>query len=191
VPVYRGQIVLETPDAGWSETYFFNQPSISNAIANLQTICTAGMALRPPAVKVFGLRVNDTATPRLATMVAATTNEGTYNVTPLVADPALAFMQREVSTDLATRSRHYLRGIAADQLSTAQTDPAIWAPTPAFSASLTSWGNDVITNAVLGIKTAPHTYTTKPINNVTPYTTVVIRKAGRPFGLRRGRRLLV
>lgn len=187
---YRGQILFNTPDAGWSETYYLPGANIASAISALQTINTARLGLSPSKVTAYALRVVDVTTPRLANLVNPTTLTGTWaadGATPV--DPSIAVLARMNSADGLTRSRHFLRGLGQSALS--DLDPLTFSFTGAYATALTNWVNAVIANANLGVRTAPHTYTLKAINAISTAPLATIRKAGRPFGQRRGRRTLV
>lgn len=188
---YRGQILLQTADAGWSETHYLPGASLGSAQTALQSIATARMGMCRPTVTCFGLRVVDVTTPRLGSIFNSTTTTGTYtaDVVPTV-DPAIAIMIRLASADGLTRSRHYCRGIPQSWL--IDGDPlSLIAFAGAFATAVNAYTAAVIANANLGVKTAPHTYTLKAIQTAAMAANPLIRRAGRPFALRRGRRLLV
>lgn len=190
--IYRGQILFETADAGWSETYFFNVADLSTAFGNLNNVAIARAPLSPAAVKLPAIRVSDVTQPRLAELGNPTPSQGGYTTVTTVVDPAISMMAREISTDFLTRSRHYLRGLPTDQLFGGASDPILWAPTGPWTTAFNTWASVVGSSSVLGVRNpVTKTYTTKPMNDPTQTLLAVIRRAGRPFGLRRGRRLVV
>lgn len=191
---YKATMLYGTPDAGWSETHYIPGASLGTAQNTAQTINTSRLAISRPSVLCVGIRVVDVTTPRLGSIISPTTAGGTYAIASIsTADPNLAVLMRLVSADGLTRSRHYIRGIPADCIpgNTSNWDPLVWSFTTGVSNALNAYASTLIANANLGIRTAPHTYTLKAIQTATPITTATFRKAGRPFFLRHGRRLLV
>jgi hypothetical protein len=189
---YKGTIFLNTADAGWTETYYFNAASLSAAASLLGAIETPRMGLARAEVKCAVLRVVDLSTPRVALLGTPPTAAGTWSGADLsTIDPAIAVLSRMTVAAGTTRSRHYLRGIPSAQITGSATDPITWAFTSGYLTALTTWVNAVIANAVLAVKGVGRSYTTIAISTITQSTIGTFRRAGRPFGLRRGRRLLV
>ena len=193
---YKAMILLNTADAGWSETHWIPGASLTTAQANAQTICTARLALALSTVKCFGIRVVDVTTPRLGYIFSSTTPQGTYNPTGTwtTVEPNLAVLVRLNAADGLTKARHYLRGVPNNQmpaLTALGWDPLAWGYTSDFTTNLTAYINALIANAQLRSRIGGGAPVYKAISAGSYGSQAVLRKAGRPFAQRRGRRLLV
>jgi hypothetical protein len=189
---FKGTLFINTADAGWTETYYINAASLAAASTALGNILTPRQGVSRSEVKFPVGRIVDLSAPRTSLLLTVVAPAGTWAGADLsTVDPALAILVRMGSADGLTRSRHFLRGIPSLQINGAATDPITWGPTAGYTTALNAWIAAVQANAVLAKKTAPLTYTTKAITNMAISTVGTIRRAGRPFGLRRGRRLIV
>lgn len=189
---YKATCLYQLPDAGWSETHYIPGASLTTAQNAAQSINTARMGIARPGVQCTGIRVVDVSTPRLGYVLSPTQGVGTYmgEAGTITADPTLGFLIRMVSADALTKSRHYVRGIPLNQITAA--DPFGEAPfTSAYVTAVNAYMAALQANANLGVRVAPHQYTLKSISGISFSLLLTIRRAGRPFGLRRGRRTLV
>lgn len=190
---YKGTLFLATKDAGWTETYYHAVASLASAQTALQNIITPRLALaRIGDVTILVARVVDMSAPRTAILFTPTSTAGTWSGADLsTVDPALALLTRMNSADGLTRSRHFLRGIPSAQLSGSASDPITWAMTAGFITAFNAWITAVIANAVLAVRKPPAPIVTKAISAINASALGTIRRAGRPFVLRRGRRMIV
>lgn len=191
---FKGTIFFHAADKGWSETYWLMGPDIGTASAKLVGILDARVAMSPSAVKTDYLRVVDAGNPRISTApnIPAGDVQGTFvSAGGHAFTPDAAVLARAFSADNLRRSRWFIRGFPVEMVNLTGagednelTFPAAW--TTAFGA----WAAAVGAGAVMVHKTAPHTFVTTPIDHIVSSTTYHIRRAGRPFGLPRGRRMI-
>lgn len=191
VSIYKSQILLETSDAGWSENYWIEDASHAAAMAKLQLICTARMGLSPGDVSVRVLRVSDVAIKSDSFLAPATTPTGTYVVVGVTAfDPSVSLQVNGYSADHTAWTHIFVRGIPNDQVKNIEPFQlgALVAPFPAnLAAFQTAWK----TNAKLYSKKPGPGKATQTIVDTGYNVGLVIRRAGRPFKLRHGRRVIV
>lgn len=191
---FKGTIFFHAADKGWSETYWLKGPDIGSASAQLIGILDARVALSPSAVKTDYLRVVDAGNPRISTApdIPAGDVMGTF-VSPggHAFTPDAAVLARAFSADNASRSRWFLRGFPVEMvnLTGAGEDNELTFPA-AWTTSFADWVTAVKAGAQLVHRTAPHTFTNVAIDHIVSSTAYHIRRAGRPFGLPRGRRMI-
>lgn len=192
--VFKSQIILEMADAGWSENYFISAANHAAAITALQPIVTARMGLSRSDVKVKILRVSDVAIKGDSFLANPTTAAGTYaEAGGESISPDVALQVNFFSADHTAWTHIYVRGLSNDYLNTLEGFSVLAVPPAAFTAALTAYQNAVKAGASL--------YTKKPnppgdkhavgIDSFGFRSSCPIRKAGRPFRLRRGRRVIV
>jgi hypothetical protein len=166
-------------------------------MANADLLNAAERKLLPSAVSCIAIKVSDLTIAgdvKLSdTVPAAGQYAGTPPPIPLCFDPNWAVLLLLQGTDPRRRSIHYLRGIP---------DTLCQGTMPARFASDNAWGASVVALGVLAQQAAqlvrkdpanPGKYLVEPIahmrspaNNAT--TLMHLRRSGRPFVLRRGRR---
>ncbi len=192
--IFRGNILMGTGDAGWSENYYLSFANYTDAMAALQSICTARMALSTNEVKVRVLRISDVAVKGDSYLQPATTPAGTYVAAGVnIQDPAVALQVNAYNATHTAWTHWFVRGLPLDQLKSGEPfslkDAAnLVAPWP---ANLTAYKTAVMNNAVLYSKKPGPGFTAFAISTTGHNQFLVIRKPGRPFGLRRGRRVIV
>jgi hypothetical protein len=189
---FKCQIFLQTADAGWTETYYAATANLAAAQTNINNLLPLRMALSRTEVTNSALRVSDMSNPRTAILSTYAAIHGTYSATSLsTVDPAIALMVRMFTIGGTQRSRHFLRGIPSDQLVGSATDPLTWSFGTTYNGLLNSYIGQVTPNFVLVKKTGPGVFATTAISSMAASLVGTIRRAGRPFVLRRGRRLIV
>lgn len=190
----KGTLFYQAGSSGWTETHWLVATDMPTATLNLKSINNAGMAMRRPDVTLLSARIVDAANPRTSILpdITSWVTVGTYTAPGVVtADVDLSIMWREFSADNLTRSRVFFRGFPTDQFGSSGIDKdGNFNFTVAFAALFTAWQTAIVNNALLVHRTAPHVFTSKAINQVVQSTQAHLRRAGRPFFLRRGRRLI-
>jgi hypothetical protein len=197
MPVYRSTIIWGAPDVGWSETYYFDVATHLAAATALDAIATLRLAMCKSDVTIKVLRVSDVAIKGDSFLKAATGGVGTYVPAAGVQTFSLdvAFQVNAYSGDHTAWTHWFLRGFCDDIVDTqdgfklAAAAPAGWiAARDAYLAALVGAG-------------APKLWTKKPNPPGTKNAVAIastgfesqlpIRRAGRPFKLHRGRRVVV
>lgn len=189
--LFKGTAFFErTIDAyGWSESYLVSGTDRQGAMTNLVAIITARLLLASPATTATYLRISVPGEPRDGTVLANFNGSGTYvlgtnEVEAQVWDCLLYRMEDSVG-HWAMKDIH---AIPTAQVSNNNT--------PEFTVGFnTSWGIFVTalksnTQMIVVNPTPPPAKTPVPILNVQPIRRHT-RKAGRPFGLERGRRSIL
>jgi hypothetical protein len=190
--VFKGTLIYNIPGSGWSETHWLKGPDLGTAAPQLQAINDAGQAMRNSDVKLDLARIVDASNPRLSILpdTTAWATAGTYVPTSVTADVDLAILFREFEATNNIRSRIFFRGFPSTQFGTAIDRDANLAFTTDFVTLMTAYKNAIIANAQLAKRTAPHAFTLFNVSSVVQSTRAHLRRAGRPFEVRRGRRLI-
>lgn len=191
---YKGQILLGTGDAGWSETYHIDAGSHAAAMTALDSICTARMGMSRSDVTVRVLRVSDEAIKGDSFLQAATTSAGGYTgAGTFTFDPAVALLVTGYSGDHTAWTHWFVRGLPSDVVSNQEPFKLAGTPPASWTTAFNSYKAALVANAKLKTKkpNPPGTVHTIAIATTGFGLFLVIRKAGRPFGLRHGRRVIV
>lgn len=194
-PLFKGTLFYQTDIYGWSETHFLNAADMGTAGNNLGAINDAGQNLRRPEVKLVGARVVDATSPRVSINppTALWERSGTYaNVAATATiNPNLAMLFREYDATNTHRSRVFFRGLPSNFLDADHGGPELNIHQPPDAVALiTAYKNILIAKAVMAHRLAPHSFDEFGIDTVIESTALHSRKAGRPFGLPLGRRLI-
>lgn len=193
-PVFKGTLFYGADVFGWSETYWLNAPDIGTAGVKLGTINDAGMGLRFSDVKLVGARVVDASSPRVSTLPDTSSWKLTGQYTGAATktlSPDLAILFRTFDAGNLHRSRIFFRGLPSDFLGADHGGPELTITYP--GAALTprdAYEAAVKANALMTHRLAKNSYDEFPIDHVVHSTTFHIRRAGRPFDLPRGRRMI-
>jgi hypothetical protein len=192
MPIFKGILKLQTADFGWSELHWLVPDNFTDAVVGLKAIAAARMPLSKADVVLKDAVVIDAETPRtalhpsLATWAAA----GTW-ATGTTVTPNLSIMFRMEDAAHEHRSRNYIRGFPSDQFATGTGGPDCnFTFTAPYQALIDAYKVAIIANVNLVHKTAPHTFTIFPVNSCFETLTSRLRRAGRPFLLPHGRRLI-
>lgn len=190
---WQGVCFRDLPDAGWVSVYYPIAADYSTALSLLDGINTLEMALVPGNVLSTFIRVSDLEVKGDSAFQTPTQGNGTYTTgTPGTVDPATALQIRMIGGPLRRASR-YLRGLP-DTLYNA-VDRASFTPDGTWATNYGAWKTGLMANFQLVRKKLPGpTFTATPITGASDFLNgstylTTIRRAGRPFGLRRGRRL--
>lgn len=191
---FKGNLRFGCDIFGWSESYWLLGPDEGTAEAQLHSINDARMALSMATVSLVDATVVDATTPRVSFHpdTGAWQKVGTWATAGAkTVRPDLSMLLRMYSADDESRSRIFVRGVPSDQLGTDFGGPeTTFAFTAPYILLQTAYRNAVKANAVLAHKTQPHVYVTKNIDRLEFSTGAHIRRAGRPFFLPHGRRLI-
>lgn len=188
----KGVIFLEYKTWGWTETYWLIGANYPAARTSLAAIQTATMSCRTSGVKCTGMIVYDAGDP--ATRTSFVTDPpvlaGTFVPVGGADDrPDLGVLW--VTQDPALhRANHYFRGFPSE----ISSNDDLYVPVPAWETAFNAFLATVSGNATYRHKIAagpPPVYTFETIANAQNKQFISIRRAGRPFELHRGRRMIV
>lgn len=193
---FVGQIFLKTVTAGWTMTYYPDGEDYGVCMASMQTINTALMKMLPSGVTPINLRVSDLTAKRDVLNEAPVATSGSYlgsGGPAIPADPSLALVQKFLAGPFHWFNL-YIRGVPNTLVSSSDPLTMSWAAGD-WDVPYLAWLNAVKTNATGMIKDlgppiafTPITITSFIIHPTSKNNPLSIRRAGRPFGLRRGRR---
>jgi hypothetical protein len=197
MPLYRGIATRELPDSGWSSVYYFDNDSHALAMTALDLVNSAEMSLLPSQVKAGFLKVSDVVTKGDVLIQYPVADAGLWvGDLPgsIPADPNYALTLTWMA-GVAKRSRHFLRGLPSEFV--VIVDPARYKFTAPWGAVLATYMDQVQGSCVIATrpKEPNGLWTSMPIDGhiTLPASSdsvhLSIRRAGRPFGLRRGRRM--
>lgn len=180
-------------DAGWSETYYNAATVYTDAQTRFIALMNARMALCPDSVFVSGLRISDPSVSgdSLTIPISAVNSQGTFETfttqdtsVNLAADALLL----QLFASPAAKNRKFLRGIPRECITDGRYTPA---EAEGWTLQLNAYIDHLAqpgANRWL-VRTRPNggLATYFPILSVQVIRPTT-RKAGRPFGLQRGRR---
>lgn len=175
---------------GWSEVYPTVATSYANAIVTLQTLASDRLQMLCSDVTLMYGRVSDQNV-RGDSAIANVFGTGVWDTSPnptVTFDDDITYTFRVEGTPLYRATRH-LRGLPTSEFTGSNFLPGI-----PYKATITTWMQDMIEQCAVStaIKPKPATppyYIYTPITSVT-YNRQSHRKAGRPFGIVPGRRLI-
>lgn len=180
----QGILFLESEGRGWTESYWMAAPDYPTAITNLDALSGLRMGMSPNTVELKSLRVSDVTIKGDAVHVTPTTPAGTYAGAD-TADPDFAILVLETAGP-PLRNVRYVRGVPIPILT---FDPLTYVPgVTAFVSAFNAWSNNLLTLTKHCKRTAGPTFTLSAITAV-QIERATLRKAGRPFGQRPGRRV--
>lgn len=192
-PQFKGILKYQCLEAGWSETYWLRGPDGGTAGAQLQNINGGRMGLSRSDVSMVDAVVVDAANPRVAYHPDISAGgwqlTGTYAVGGITVTPDLAILVRAFSADDSMRTRWFVRGFPSDQFGAGAGGPdATFTYQVSYLTALLVYRNSLALNAVMVHRTGPQAFTSQAIARTGQSTAAHVRRAGRPFNLRRGRR---
>lgn len=195
VSQWKGTIFFTCLEAGWTENYWLQGPDMNTAISQLDQILLARVALSNSQVVTQALRVVDAGNPRVSALpvIPAGGDAGTWTGAPgtTTISPDISYLCRGYDATGLRRTRTFIRGVPNDQAAGGSGGPDfLFTFTAPYVTLQGTYQNTVKSNALMVHKTAPHTFSSVPFDHFAMSTAAHIRRAGRPFNLRRGRRLI-
>jgi hypothetical protein len=190
---FMGLAFRNTADAGWVSVYFPLGAGYAVVGSNLDLLNTAEMKCLHTSVTCPRLTVSDVEVPGDVFPVAISTTVGGSTDVTGTADPAFALPVLQIA-DEKHRATRFLRGLPGGGL--VHTDPAYWNPATAVMAFITSYLSQLKDLNQLYSRPGKRNQNTPSIAAIVEAQLkpvkdgfkASIRKAGRPFGLRHGRR---
>ena len=184
--MFVGQMFFEGPDgSGWSEVYYSDDTDYVTALSDLSNLATDRRGFLPASCDLVYLRISDPDV-RGDALVAGGRSAGLYTAGVSCEETSVAVLVRWENPNFF-HSNHYLRGVPHDCVG-----DAAFVPTSTYTTAF----NAYVTALKAGWMFARKNQTPPPKFALTPIVTasitrLVTRRAGRPFGLQRGRRLIV
>ena len=186
---YQGKIFFRGGDQGWSEIYYPMGASIGAAAANMLTLLPTRLAILQASCSAVQMEVSQLGLRGDSTVVLGSVSPGTWpSIAGYLSLDVAVLVRYQVG--LFTRNKTFLRGI--DVL---QTDNGNFTPTTPFTALVNTFLNTLLANFVFQLTTINPTPPPARLFVYLSATSAAInvklarRKAGRPFGLRVGRRI--
>lgn len=205
MPNFIGVCARQIGQTGWTSVYYpvlSGTPSYAQAWDAVDTINTLEMALYPSQVLSKWIRVSIVDVPRDSKLQDATTPFGTFlddavkNEKQLPIDPNLALAINLDSANL-NRGIKYMRGLPGSMGDI--KFQAGFTPTAEWVTAYNAWRTGLVLKfALMGrsktgtppvVKWTPHTITAAEDVASDIELALSIRRTGRPFDLRHGRRL--
>lgn len=181
----------QTPLAGWSETYFFEEPSYSAAETSLNALNSARLGLLSSDCYLAGSLISDTdvkGDSYPTGLVVPTPGSWAAAATDPTGNLGLAYRVKFYAGSLK-RGTRFIHGIPKSQIA-AGGFQSFTAP---FLTALNNYLLLVETSSNLGSRikgaVAPPFYSLSPYSGYQSYG-LEKRNIGRPFGLQRGRALI-
>lgn len=183
-----GIMFYRVEDQGWAEVYPLLSTDYATAVADLDTINTARLALANVDCTVTGVRVSDTSVRGDSYPVALATQAGTFGGTPDTSAPCYETYKVKLWAGATNRSHRFLRAVPSELMIGGVINRNI-----AYNTALDAWevllrSKVAIASKIKDAVAAPF-YTFHAITN-TQDVGQAKRNVGRPFDLPVGRRLI-
>jgi len=176
---------------GWSERMFNSQSSIDGVPADITALLALRIAFLPTSMNVVYTRVSTPGKPpnSLLSAVSDADGKGTYEiVSGSITMPVDVRVLATLQASDVLKNRKFLGGLVSQDVS-----GDAFSPTDPWITAFDAWANSLLESNWVAATTykVDETQESDPIQSVDYSNQVAYRKAGRPFGLRRGRRRTV
>jgi hypothetical protein len=187
---YKGTLFFQATPNGWTERYFMNASTLSDASAALLSVIVGRLPILHEDCSIVAATLSDIAIRGDSFNVLSVGEVGSAVDTTGYVDVDNALLIKW-QVGVFQRNKTFLRGIPNGQ----QRD-GVYAPSLPYIALVNTYAGDVLANCVFPapgpLNPSPppkYLYSYVPGLSYSLKTRLARRKSGRPFGLPRGRRV--
>jgi len=182
---FEGRFFFRHIDAGWMEHYWIQAGDLPAALIKFDSILGPRLGLAPSSVSVVRAEVSQLGVRGDVILDTPMPQVGTWPESPNAYDPNVGLLLTMDGSPLF-RNRKFFRGVPELVIVNGVYDPTL----AGWPGRVTAFANSLVANIAVAHRTAvgpPPVYNMIPVTHA-DFERVAGRKAGRPFGLRVGRR---